>query len=112
MYTKNAKNYVNFFVDERAVSTDKVFYGRVSEAIKKIGIDGKPLMQDGKVVYTYETWNARFVGKAKKKCDEHPLADKTSIILTEWSVHNPYVKEKERSFPYILIMDYELNEQR
>ena len=112
MYTKNARNYVNFFKSESAEkNTEKVAYGRISEAIKQTGTDGAPLMQDGKQVYEFETWNARFVGKAKKKFDENPLKDKDSIILTEWAVRNPYSKEKKQSFPYILVMDYELNER-
>lgn len=112
MYTKNAKNYVNFFNSRSAEkNTEKVAYGRISEASKKTGSDGQPLMQDGRPVYEYETWNVRFVGKAKKKFDLWPLEDKTSIILTEWSAHNPYNKEKKQCFPYILVMDYELNEK-
>ena len=100
MYTKNAKNYVNFFNSRSAEkNTEKVAYGRISEASKKTGSD------------EYETWNVRFVGKAKKKFDLCPLEDKTSIILTEWSAHNPYNKEKKQCFPYILVMDYELNEK-
>ena len=112
MYTKGTRNYVNFFKSgnlER--NTEKVAYGRISEASKVIGSDGQLLVRDGKQVYEFETWNVRFVGKAKKKFDENPLEDKTSIILTEWSAHNPYNKEKKQSFPYILVMDYELNEK-
>lgn len=111
MYAKGTKNYVNFFNSEKQENTEKVAYGRVSEAIKKTGSDGQPLMQDGKQVYDYETWNVRLVGKAKKNFDANPLEDKTSIILTEWAAHVQYNKEKKQSYPYLLIMDYEVNER-
>lgn len=111
MYAKSTKNYVNFFNSERIENTEKVAYGRISEAIKKTGVDGQPLTQDGKQLYDYETWNARFVGKAKKKFDVNPLEDKASIILTEWAAHIQYNKEKKQNYSYILVMDYEVNEQ-
>ena len=101
MYVKN-KNYVTYFVDENAKNTDKVFYGRISEAIK-VG------EEDGKNKYEFEQWNARFVGKAKEKAEQ--LADKTRIALTEWAAHNPYNKEKKRSYPYIMVMDFDVAEQ-
>ena len=110
MYAKNTSNYVTFFESEKE-NTEKVIYGRVSEAFRQTGADGKPLMQDGRQVYEYETWNARFVSKARDKFNENPLSNKASIILTEWCVFNPYNKEKKQSYPYILIMDYEVNQQ-
>lgn len=100
MYAKN-NNYVTFFMDESKENTDKVAYGRISEAIKTGRKDGN------KEIYEYETWNARFVGKAYEKAIEK-LTDKAHITLTEWNVRNPYDKEKKRSYPYILIMDFEI----
>lgn len=99
MYAKS-KNYVTYFVEEEANHTDKVIYGRVSEAIKT----GES--EDGKNKYKFESWNARFVGKAKEKIKV--VADKTSITLTEWSIYCPYDKEKKRPFPYIVVMDFEI----
>ena len=110
MYAKGTKNYVNFFNSEKD-NTEKVAYGRVSVSFKKNGVDGKPLMQDGKPVYEYETWNVRLVGKAKEKFDINPLEDKVSIILTEWAAHVQYNKEKKQSYPYLLVMDYEMNDK-
>ncbi len=128
MYAKN-NNYVTYFVEEEAKNTDKVFYGRVSEAIK-IG------EENGKNKYEFESWNARFVGKAKEKAEKladktsikltewnarfvgkakekaEKLADKTSIKLTEWNARNPYSKEHRRNYPYLLIMDFEVSEQK
>ena len=103
MYAKS-NNYVTFFKDEKNENTEKLVYGRVSESIKT-GRQGA----GGKDEYEYESWNARFVGKAYDKAKE--LADKTFIKLTEWSVRNPYVKEKKRSYPYILVMDFEIHER-
>ena len=112
MYAKNTKNYVNFFHTNGVVEdSEKVAYGRVSESFRRNGADGQPLLQDGKHVYEYETWNARFVGKAKHKFDLSPLKDKDSIILTEWAAHVQYNKELKQSYPYLLIMDYEVNEK-
>ena len=101
MYAKN-NNHVTFFKDEKNQNTDKVVYGRISEAIKTGKKDGD------KDIYEYESWNARFVGKAYDKAKE--LKDKDHITLTEWNVRNPYVQEKKRSYPYILIMDFEVRE--
>ena len=110
MYTKGTKNYVTFFNSDKD-STEKVVYGRVSESFKKTGADGQPLMQDGKQVYEFETWSVRLVGKAKEKYDKAPLNDKTSIILTEWAAHIDYNKEKKQSFPYLVVMDYDMNDR-
>lgn len=81
---------VTYFIEGEAKHTDKVFYGRVSEAIK-IGVE------NGKNKYEFENWSARFVGKAKVKAEQ--LADKANIMLTEWNVRCPYNKEKKRNFP-------------
>jgi len=104
MYAKSEQgNKVNFFVDKGAVQKDKVFYGRISEPIRTDEKDSS-----GKYIYEYETWNARFVGKALEKARE--LKDRTRITLIEWSARNPYNKETNRSYPYILIMDFEIIE--
>ena len=66
--------------------------------------------ENGKNKYEFESWNARFVGKAKEKAEK--LADKTSIMLTEWNARNPYSKEHKRNYPYLLIMDFEIPEQK
>jgi hypothetical protein len=34
-----------------------------------------------------------------------------SIILTEWAAHVQYNKEKKQSYPYLLVMDYEMNDK-
>jgi len=99
MYAKN-NNYVTYFADEKAKHTEKLHYGRVSEAIK-VG------EENGKNKYEFESWNARFVGKAKAKAEK--LNDKTSIMLTEWNARCPYDKEKGRAFPYILVMDFDIS---
>ena len=103
MYAKTNVN-VTFFKDERNENTDKVAYGRVSESIKTGNKDA-----DGKDVYEYENWYARFVGKAREKFEK--LEDKTRITLIEWAARNPYSEEKKRSFPYLLVMDFEINEK-
>lgn len=96
MYAKN-KNNVTFFVDSYNENTDKVTYGRVSESVKT-----------GKDIYEYENWNARFVGKAREKALS--LTDKAHIVLTEWSARVSYNKEKKASYPYLMVMDFDLQE--
>lgn len=111
MYAKG-RVYVNFFKDEKSAekSTDKVLYARVSEAIKRTDKQGKAVLDgSGKAVYDYEHWIARFVGKAREKAES--LADKQSIILTQWNCRNPYSAENKRTYPYILIMDFDVNER-
>lgn len=103
MYAKN-NNYVTFFVDNHNENTDKVVYGRISEAIKTGKKD-----ENGKDVFEYENWNARFVGKAREKAAA--LADKTAITLTEWSARCSYNKEKKMSYPYLMVMDFEIREK-
>lgn len=95
--------YVTYFVDSKAHHTEKTFFGRISDAIK-IGTD-----EEGKNKYEFESWNARFVGKAKEKAEK--LEDKTVIILTSWNARNPYSKEKERAYPHIVVMDFEISEK-
>ena len=86
MYAKN-KNNVTFFVDSYNENTDKVTYGRVSESVKT-GKKG----EDGKDIYEYENW------------------DKAHIVLTEWSARVSYNKEKKASYPYLMVMDFDLQE--
>ena len=100
MYAKNL-NTVTFFVDTYNENTEKVVYGRVSEAIKT-GKKG----EDGKDIYEYENWNARFVGKAREKAAA--LTDKTAIVLKEWSARVNYNKEKKATYPYLMVMDFDV----
>ena len=103
MYTKNS-NRVTFYVDSRNENTEKVIFGRVSEAIRMNKKDA-----EGKELYEHETWPARFVGKAYEKAKK--LTDKTRITLTEWAARNPYNKEKKLSYPYLMVLDFDVYEQ-
>ena len=102
MYAKG-NNTVTYFVDtfNEGRNTDKVFYGRISEAIKT----GQK-NEEGKDVYKFEGWNVRFVGKAREKING--MIDKSRIVLTEWAARVDYNKEKKQSYPYLLVMDFEL----
>ncbi len=100
MYAKSTIN-VTFFTDTYNENTEKVVYGRVSESVKT-GKKG----EDGKDIYEYENWNARFVGKAKDKAAA--LTDKTPIVLKEWSARVNYNKEKKQSYPYLMVMDFDV----
>lgn len=99
--TTPVKGY--FFTNPDAQSTDKMIQGRISESVKTGRKDDQ-----GKDIYEFESWNARFVGKAYEKAVN--LADKSKITLTTWAARNPYSKEKKRSYPYLLVMDFEVQE--
>lgn len=99
MYAKNDV-IVTYFVDETAKHTEKVFYGRISEAIN-VGVD-----ETGKKKFKFEGWNVRFVGKARKKAET--LENKTSIVLHEWNARCPYNKEKDASYPHLVITDFDI----
>ena len=104
MYSQTP-NYVTYFIDKNAKHTEKVFYGKISEAIR-IGTDN-----GGKKKFEFEHWNARFVGKAREKAAK--LADKTSIVLTEWNARCSYAKPKDgesigKKFPHIVVVDFEI----
>ena len=100
--TTNIKGY--FFTNPNAQSTDKMIQARISESVKTGRKDA-----EGKDIYEFESWNARFVGNACEKAKN--LADKSKITLTAWAARNPYSKEKKRSYPYLLVMDFEVQEQ-
>jgi len=103
MFSKT-ENKVNFFIDEKAVQKEKVFYGKISVPIKTGEKDVK-----GRDKYTYETWLARFTGKALEKAKT--LSNKTRITLKVWNARNPYSEEQEKSFPYIMVTDFDLTEK-
>lgn len=99
--TTNIKGY--FFTNPNAQSTDKMIQGRISESVKTGRKDA-----EGKDIYEFESWPARFVGNACEKAKY--LADKSKITLTVWAARNPYSKEKKRSYPYLLVVDFEVQE--
>lgn len=98
MYAEH-RNYVRFFHVEKE-ATEKVFYGRLSESFK-VGKD-----DNGKNKYEFENWDARFVGAAKDKAEK--LTDGQSIILTKWVARCPYNKDRKRPYPYLLVIDFEI----
>lgn len=103
MYVKNERgNKVTYFKSEKAdeLSTEKMFVGTVSDGVPS----GKD--KDGKTTYSYEYWTTRFVGEALEKAKA--LENKTHINLVEFSVHNPYNKEKKQNFPYLLVTKFEV----
>lgn len=102
MFSKTTVNVTYFKAGEDAKHTDKMFVGRVSEGIKT----GETNPETGKPILEFESWQTRFVGKALEKAKV--LEDKTVIKLTEWAARNPYSKERERPYPYLLVSDFEV----
>lgn len=94
---------VNFFIDEKVKQFENVFNARVSVPIKT-----SEKGEDGKNKYEYETWNARFVGVALEKAKA--LVDKSRITLKVWSARNPYKAEHKKTFPYLLISEFDFSE--
>lgn len=95
-------NIVTFFIDENAKHTAKTYFGKISEAIKSSE-------EDEKSKYDFEIWYARFVGDAFEKAKT--LSDKASIKLTKFSIRNPFNKDKGRSYPHLIIFDFEVYEK-
>lgn len=103
MFVSNANVIMMYFKDEKAIekNTDKVIYGRLSESQDKyengVKVEGK---------YSYESWNARFVGDAKKVVET--LDDKSVVTIKSFDVRQPYDKEKNKSYPYVLVSKLEV----
>lgn len=95
------QNRVTFFKDTARTNTDKIVYGRVSEAIKSQNTN-----PDGSPIYEYESWPVRFCGGAYNKA--LALNDKDKIVLTQWSARNPYNKETKKGFTYLMVTDFEM----
>lgn len=102
MFSKTSVTVTYFKAGEATQHSDKMFVGRVSEGIKTT----QPDPATGKAIYEFDSWNTRFVGKALEKAKG--LENKTVIKLTEWAARNPYSKERERSYPYLLVTDFEV----
>lgn len=86
MYVKDC--YATLF-NSNLKGSEKVTVKNISVAEKK---------KDG--TYEYESWTARFVGKAKDVVDTLP--EKSKIKVTG-NVHTGYDKEKKQSYPYMLV---------
>jgi len=100
MYSKTA-NKGTFFQSEqqKGFSTEKCIVGNFSQRVK----DNRA--ESG---YVYENWNVRLVGVACGKAVSLPLENKAFIVLKEWSVRNPFNKERGRNEPYILVTDFDI----
>lgn len=95
MYSQEPR-LCKFYSNKKAVNTEKVFYGFISERHK---------ISERENEFEYDSWNARFVGKARKKAQE--LEDGMLIELVSWNCRNRYDKKTRRSTPYILVCDFE-----
>lgn len=93
MYSKEPR-LVKFYKNKKAVHTDKVFYGFLSERHK--------MSEDE---FEYDSWSARFIGKAKEKAND--LEDGMLIELVSWNCRNRYDKKSQKSTAYILVYDFE-----
>ena len=103
MFVNDANVVMMYFEDKNAFerNTEKVIYGRLSESQDKY--------ENGKKVegeYTYESWNARFVGDAKKIVEN--LKDQSVVTLKTFDVRQPYDKDKKQSYPYLLVSKLEV----
>lgn len=107
MYSKTANNVTVFVNDkQKELSTEKCKRCTISESVKD------EYAENG---WRYDSWDARFIGKAVEKFVSLGLVDKTRITITEWNTVNQYVKAdegKEESkghrYTYVLVYDFEL----
>lgn len=94
-----------FFPREREINgkkcnhTDKSVFGNVSEAIKVGEVNGQPQ-------YEYDSWDARFCGKAYEKARN--LVSKDKICVVEMNIRNVYHKESKKNYPQIMITDFDV----
>lgn len=103
MYSKT-NNYATFMSTPNMEHTDKVCYGRVITVVKTGRKD-----ESGKDIFARESWNARFVGKARELA--MGLVDNTKIDLTEWSAHTGFNRDRKMCFPYLMVVDFDVVEE-
>lgn len=84
---------------ESVNNTDKCVFGTLSEGIKTGENNGKP-------IYVNDYWNVTFCGKAYEEA--LLLNDKDRISVVEMNVRNVYVKEKKKSYPQIMVTDFDV----
>lgn len=98
MYSKTEQKFITVFDPKVNEKTGKTVFSRISEAIK-VG------EKDGKNEYEFDSWNAVFCGKCLEKAKK--LKNKEKINILEWNVRNHYVAADKRSYPKIMIYDFE-----
>lgn len=97
MYSETEIKFLTVFDPKTNERGGNTVFGRISERVKKKDADGEA---------EYETWNAVFCGKCFEKAKQ--LKDRDKINIKKWCARNHYVPEKKRSYPQILVYDFEL----
>ena len=96
MYSETEIRYITVFDPKKNEKSGKTVVGKISERVKK---------KDATGAAEYETWNAVFCGKCLEKAEK--LKDRDKINIKKWCARNHYMPEKKRSYPQILIYDFE-----
>lgn len=105
---ENARRFT-FFKKERIVkgekvyNTDKSVFGTLSEGIKVGEVNGQ-------AVWENDYWNVTFCGKAYEKA--LTLKDKDKVGITEFNVRNAYSKTTKKSYPQIVVTEFEILERK
>lgn len=105
---ENARRFT-FFKKERIVkgekvyNTDKSVFGTLSEGIKVGEVNGQ-------AVWENDYWNVTFCGKAYEKA--LTLKDKDKVGITEFNVRNAYSKTTKKSYPQIVVTEFEILESK
>lgn len=105
MYFKSEKGtYATYFVNENMLdkNTDTRMYANLSirEQVGGFAEGEEPK-------YEYQNWSAVFIGK---KCVEKAMEvpSKTLIVLKAVDIRNHYDKTRERSYPEIHVLDFDV----
>ena len=105
MYFKSEKGrFATYYVNEHMLdkNTDTRMYANISirEQVGGFGEGEEPK-------YEFQTWSAVFLGK---KCVEKAASvpSKTTILLKAIDFRNHYDKEREKSYPEIHVLDFDV----
>jgi hypothetical protein len=95
MYSET-KNYARYF-ENKIKDTDGVHFANMS--VKTGEYKGEK---------TYSSWLTKFVGDAKDAILEADIEPGETLILTKWKVTNEYSKETEKTYPTLIVFDFEI----
>jgi len=87
---------------EKVLHTDKCVFATLSDGVKVGEKNGRPIWEN-------DNWQATFCGKAYQKA--LTLQEKDRISVTEMNVRNVYVRNIKKSFPQIMVTDFDIISQ-
>lgn len=109
MYFKSERGiYATYFINtnQNIKNTDTMLHGTISVR-EQIGGFG----DDEESKYEFQSWNAVFLGK-KSAVKAAELPNKTMISIKACDFRNHYDKERNKSYPEIRILDFDIKERQ